>query len=346
MVAMRVDSPAPRGEWRDIIARDAEALPEHAPEWVDALCEGHEFADASRLYEFSDGRRFVLPLVRRRGPAGVGGWLTSYPIARGMGGLIGNDLDAGVVSSVVADLRQSGATRVWIRPNPLTANQWTSSRGTGVTAIARRAHVIDLAGGPDAVLTRMHRSTRRGLRVAERSGVRIEIDRTGRLLPVHYELFNASVERWARHQHEPLVLARWRAQRRDPLRRMQCIARHMGDAFVVLVAFVDDTPAASGITLLGQTAHDIRAAMDRDIAGPSRANELLQWHAVRLACERGCARHHLGESGNSVGLSQFKERFGAAAVPYAEYRIERLPYTPLDLALRGMVKRVLGFHDS
>lgn len=47
--------------------RDPQALPEHALEWVNAICAGGGYGDATRLYEFDDGRRFVLPLVFRRG---------------------------------------------------------------------------------------------------------------------------------------------------------------------------------------------------------------------------------------------------------------------------------------
>lgn len=343
---MRVTSPAPQGQWRSVIARDPDALPEHAPEWVRAMCESGGFEDASRLYEFPDGRRFVLPLARRRGLAGAGGWLTSYPPAWGMGGLVGAALDREVVAAVLADLRQTGAARIWVRPNPVTAPHWLGAGGADLTVIPRRAHVIDLAGGAEAVLARMRGSTRRGLRVARRSRVRVEIDRTGRLLPVHCRLYAASVDRWARRQHEPQALARWRARRRDPLSKLRAMSRQMRDAFVVLVAFVDDQPAASGITLLGRNAHDTRAAMDLAVAGPCRANELLQWHSIRIACEYGCAAHHLGESGWSSGLSRFKERFGATAVPYAEYRIERLPYTRFDIAVRAAAKRTLGFRDQ
>ncbi len=45
-----VISPAPREEWRAVIAGDPQALPEHAPEWTDALCAAGPYADASRLY--------------------------------------------------------------------------------------------------------------------------------------------------------------------------------------------------------------------------------------------------------------------------------------------------------
>ena len=53
----------------------------------------------------------------------------------------------------------------------------------------------------------------------------------------------------------------------------------------------------------------------------------------------------MGESGAAEGLARFKERFGAVAVPYGEYRLERLPITGADRALRRVVKRIVGFRD-
>ena len=345
----RVTSPAPRHIWSDIIAHDPEALPEHAPAWLDAMCALGAYSDASRLYEFRDGRRFVLPLARRRGVVGVGGWSTSYPAAWGIGGLVGDGVDQEVVATVLADLRHLPDARIWIRPNPLHATMWPADAtcgGATVTAIPRRAHVLDLSGDLDAVLGRVRASNRQHIRQGRKRVTRVEIDHTGHLLPLHYELYMASVQRWAEHQHEPGKLAAWRARRRDSLHKLQTIARHLGQAMVVQIAFVGERPAASNITLFGRTAHDIRAAVDAPLAGPSRAGTLLQWNAIEMAHERGCATLHLGESGESAGLSSFKESFGAVAVRYSELRIERWPFTRADRALRGAAKTVLRFRDT
>src|ERR671916_517915 len=106
---MRIISPAPRERWRSVLAEDPASLPEHAPEWLDAMADAGPYENVSRLYEFSDGRRFVLPLARRRGLAGTGGWYGSFPPAWGIGGLAGAGVDADVVRSVTADLRELGA---------------------------------------------------------------------------------------------------------------------------------------------------------------------------------------------------------------------------------------------
>lgn len=340
-------TPAPRDEWRALLASDPAALPEHAPEWTDALCAAGPYADASRYYRHTDGREFVLPLVRRTGPTGLGGYLLSYPPSWGIGGLVGTGLDTDVAGAVLADLRATGAQRIALRPDPLTGPVWMAAgAAAGATLIPRRSHVIDLSGGADAVWSRWSKSARRGTRLAERAGVRVEIDRTGALLEDYYRLFVTSVDRWADRQHEPRALAHARARRRDPLAKLEAMADRLGKAFAVTLAYVDDQPAFGSIMLLGQTAHDTRAAMDVDRVGRTCAGDLVQWRTIQLACDLGCTAYHLGESGPSASLAAYKEKFGARPHDYAELRLERLPYTRADQAARRAVKRVLRFRDA
>jgi lipid II:glycine glycyltransferase (peptidoglycan interpeptide bridge formation enzyme) len=252
-----------------------------------------------------------------------------------------------VVGEVIADLRRLPAGRIWVRPNPLHERLWREpATRTGVTRIPQRAHVLDLSGDLDAVLGRVRASTRQHIRQGRKRVTRVEIDDGGRLLPLHYELYLASVERWAARQHEPGKLAAWRARRRDSLHKLATLARHLGTAMVVQVAYVGDHPAASSISLFGQTAHDVRSAVDATVAGQSRASTLLQWNAIEMAHERGCTTLHLGESGDSVGLSNFKEGFGATAIRYSAFHIERWPFTSAELALRRTAKALLGFRDT
>lgn len=334
-----------RAEWRAVLAADPDALPEHAPEWVDAICQAGPYTNATRLYTLSDGRRFVVPLVRRTGPAGIGGWLLSPPPAWGMGGVVGPDLDTAALRLILTDLQGAGAQRLWFRPDPTRAALWAAASGESGLAVRRHGHVVDLSDGVDAVWERVHRGARKYVRRAERAGVRIEFDRTGALLDTYYDLYLASVDRWAARQHEPLLLARWRARRRDPLAKLKIMADRLGPAFVLTMAYVDDQPAYGSIMLLGQTAHCTRSAMDIDRVGSTKAGSLVQWSMLQLACQQGSRTYHLGESGQSRSLAQFKESFGAVGVDYAEYRYERLPYTRTDEALRSVVKKMLRFRD-
>jgi len=172
------------------------------------------------------------------------------------------------------------------------------------------------------------------------------LEHSAALLGVHYELYLSSVRRWAHHQHEPASLALRRARSRDPLAKLEAMARHLGHRFCHHVAFHQGRPVASAIVVVGRSAHDTRGAMDRGLAGPVRANDLLQAYALHHAVDHGCRHYHLGESGGSSSLAHFKEKFGARALPYDEIRLERLPITSADTMIRTAVKRAIGFRDA
>ncbi len=161
-----------------------------------------------------------------------------------------------------------------------------------------------------------------------------------------HRLLQASTQRWAAQQNEPLQLARFRAGRRDPQQKFERLAASLGDAMRVWVAWKDGEPAASTIVLSGANASYTRGAMDKELAGPTHANELLHWLAIEDAIGAGCRTYHLGESGWSSGLSRFKEKLGGRPVTYSEYRFERLPLTRADRVVRSLVKRALHFKDA
>lgn len=340
-----VVSPAPREAWAATCLEDPDVLPTQHPAWTDAVCASGRFVDASRLYLVDDGRRLILPMVRQR----IGGSIgveSSMPTHWGFGGLIG---DGGVTASdvrrVLDDLASRRLLRQSIRPNPRHGRLYSEHAPERSLSIARRAHVLDLAGGADVVFKGFSESRRRAVRKAERSGLEVECDTTGRLLPEFFELYASSEARWAEQQHEPAALARFRTRFRDTIAKWQTIARHLDGECRQWVARHEGRPVASIIVLFGVNAHYTRGAMDKERAGPLRANDLLMWHAIQAACAIDAASFHLGESGSSGSLSDYKERFGARPFDYPELRLERLPITRSDQLARSAVKRVIGFRE-
>ena len=206
--------------------------------------------------------------------------------------------------------------------------------------------VADLDGGEPGLWANVSKTTRRNVRKAERAGVEVECDTTGRLLPTFFRLFEMSRLRWAEQQHEPASVSRWRTRRHDPIDKWQRIARSVGPSCRIWIASYRGEPAAGMIVLHGVSAHDTRGAIDKRLAAETQANYLLQWRAMQAACEEGIRWYHMGESGTSARVSYFKERFGAKAVVFDEIRLERLPLTRIDNAARSVVKRVMRFEDA
>ena len=335
-----------RRVWEEVAAADPTLLPEQSPSWVDAICASGRFEDATRVYSSEDGAQFVLPLVRRRGLVGIGGRLSSFPPAWGMGGLVGVGQTPQTIAAVVDDLRSMSALSITIRIDPTDDVLWRDGVDRGVTVLKRRAHVAQLPSDADVHLRELSQLTRRSLRIADRNNVRVEVCDDGTLLETHYGLYLKSVARWAADQHEPLALAMWRARRRDPMSKLRTMSDHLGSRMITAIAYVDDQPAASTIVMLGPTARETRAAMDMELAGPTRAAYAVQWATIEAARRFGSTSYNMGESGQSEGIAFFKERFGAVAIDHAEYRIERLPLTAADRMLRQGVKRIIGFRDQ
>ena len=65
---------------------------------------------------------------------------------------------------------------------------------------------------------------RRHLRKAERVGVEIEMDTTGRLVPVFHQIFREWVERWVPKSGLPPMVARRLALRQEPSKLPRCWA--------------------------------------------------------------------------------------------------------------------------
>jgi hypothetical protein len=346
-VSYRVTSPAPRDTWYHIQALDKNSLVSQSPEWLDCLRVGNHSMDASRYYETAGGQQIILPMMRQKKLFGAISTASSFSNSWGMGGLISTQpLRDSDIQMVLQDISQMNDLSIRIRPNPLQGSLWESARAFGAIATPRLAHVLDLSGGFDFVFQNRFRSTTRtAIRKAEKNDVVVECDTSGRLLPVFYQLFEISLERWARKQHEPLFLARFRGHRRDPFAKFQIMAELLGTAFQIWVAWYKGKPAASIIVLMGNNAYYTRGAMDIEVAGPVRANDLLHRMAIEEACQMGCQYYHMGESGDSKSLSTFKQGFGAEPISYAEYTFEKLPMSRVDQALRGSVKRLIGFKD-
>jgi hypothetical protein len=340
-----VTSPAPASAWNEVLASAPGALPTQTRTWLECVCavDGHE--DASRIYETADGRRLVLPLVRRRIVGRAISTEAALPVGWGPGGLLG---EAGVVHPedvrmVAADLARGGALRVQLRPDPATAPTWVAGMPARVQAEPRMAQTVFLDGGFDAVWRGRFRSdTRTRVRRAVRAGVVVERDETGRLVPIFHELYAKSVARWARRDGHPVALARWRTARMEPKRKLNTVAAMLRANCRVYVAFAGNKPAAAIVVLFGTTtAAYWRGAMDEDLAGRTYANYLLHRTAIEDAAAAGCLAYNMGDSAPGSSLALFKSRFGAVEQHYASYRIERVPITPLlDRGHRG-IRRML-----
>jgi hypothetical protein len=335
--------PAPRDVWLSVLSSDPDALPSQTPDWMDAMCAGGWWRDASRLYVTRSGRRIILPMVR----LGVEplACLTSPRHGWGYGGLIADDgVSPSDVALVSNDLKSTRKFSLWIRPNPLHAKAWGERFSAGGQRIPKMSHIVDLEGGEAAVRARFNGSAIKGIKTAEKMKVRIETQSGEALLPVYFDLAVKSWAFWARRQNEPTWMGKLRGSFRDSECKWTGIAKHLGEAFQVSIAWRGEQPVASGIVLQGRNSHGVRAAMDPE-ARSLGASHLLNWVVLQNACAHGSQWFHMGESATS-GAAEFKRSFGAKAFSFEEFRFEQVPLSRADAALRNVVKKLIGFRED
>lgn len=319
-----VVSPVPRATWDAVLASDPGATALQTPEYFAGVLAGTGGRDASRLYVLADGRRLVLPLVRQRSVPGLAR-LADYPGGFGHGSLLATGgLRDSDVRTVVRDLRGQ-ALSVRLGGGHHTAEQWGAGVGDGVTAEPRRVDVIDLTPGWDEVFGHgFSRSARYNVRKAERAGVEVERDTTGRLIGVFYDLYLSWVERSLARSSLPAPVARWSALKQEPRRKFEAVAAELGEKCRVFVAWHQGRPVASCITLVhGRHAIGWRSYSIKDLSGPVCANNLVQARALADAAASGCHVFDLGQSGETASLLSYKRSLGASARPVVDLRIER-----------------------
>ena len=116
------------------------------------------------------------------------------------------------------------------------------------------------------------------------------------------------------------------------------VAAGLGDACRQWVAWHSGTPVAAAVVLVhGQHALFWRGYSIKSVAGPLRANSLLQKLAIEDACEHGCRFYGMGQSGDVASLERFKESFGASSHSAPKYSIS----SPTISMLAALKRRAL-----
>jgi hypothetical protein len=345
-----VTSPAPRAAWQALYRSDQEAVVSQSLPWRDLVLADGGYRDVSLLYEFASGRQVLLPLAR---PVLRPAWASttaSWPGDWGIGGPISpcGKVRPAEAAAVLADVAGRGALVTEIQLRPGADESWLGQApGLRVAEHRWRCHMLDLTGGFGVVWRDRFRGTARtAVRKAERSGIEVEAGRTGGLLREFFLLYQTSIDRWAAMQHEPAWLTRWRTTRFTSPARLAAAAEHFGADCTVWLARREGEPLAGIIVLCsGGYAKYWRGAMDKDRAGPLRANELLHRLAIEDACARGHDRYDMGFTRPGSPLAAFKEKLGAAAMVAHTLRAERIGIPAAGDAARELVKKMIGFRD-
>ncbi|GGM48804.1 hypothetical protein GCM10012275_19650 [Longimycelium tulufanense] len=319
---VRVTSPVPRAVWRSLADSDPYALPTQTPQWLDAVCDGGRYTDVSQLYEWPDGHRILVPLVRKRYLPTRLATNGSWPIGWDIGGAL---CDQGRISkeqaaAVVERLAGQSVRATYFRPHPVHDDVWSAVIPTAARRKPRMVQTIDLRAGVEAVWKRFSSSKRRNIRKARQAALTVECDSTGRLLPIFDRLYRQSVERWATQGDTPAWLTRLRVNRKYSTRYFTSVVRHLGATCQVWVLWHEGVTTTALITVShGGYTFALANAMDKRLSGPIHGQTYLHALAIEQACAEGRDYFHLGDTYPGTGVTRFKSSFGPVDYHSAGY---------------------------
>ena len=341
-----VTSPVPRAVWESLVRSDPGVVVTQSPAWRDAVFADGRYQDVSLLYEFPSGRSVVLPMARHHRRPRWTDAATSWPDIWGVGGPIsqGGRIDRAEAEAVLIDVAQRRTLSAQIHLRYGADPVRLSEAGPFRVIENRGWYVVDIADGFSQVWNHRFRSAARtAVRKAERSDLDIEVDRSGRLLPEFCELYQKNVQRWATMQHQPVWFTRWRTSRMATPRMLEAVASCLGEDCSIWLARSKGVPVAAIIVVrYGAYVHYWRGAMDKELATPVRANDLLHRLAIEEACQDGYRFYSMGNSQPGSPLARFKEKLGATQHFTHVLRVERVPIRTTQRMSRDIVKRVMG----
>lgn len=349
---LRVVSPVPRDVWESLLRSDQGAAATQSLAWRDAVFATGRYHDVSLLYEFASGRQVVLPLARHRRLPPQAAVVVSWPREWSVGGPISQDglVSPAEAAAVLADVIRRGTLAAQVRLRYNADPNWLAQAGQ-FRVVKHGCYVLDLDGGFDHVWKHTFSGdARTAVRKAERSGLEVEIDRSGRLLGVLCDLYEKSVRDLAARRHDPLWLTRAQMDRIAPVARpqMELVARHFGKDCLTWVARSKGRPVAALIALrFGTHAQGWRIAADRELAHPMRASEYLHRLDIEEACREGYRHYNMGGAPEGSSLARYKKKFGASTHFTHELYAEHLPARTVRTARRfseDLVRKTLRLH--
>ncbi|HEU5072287.1 MAG TPA: GNAT family N-acetyltransferase [Verrucomicrobiae bacterium] len=203
--------------------------------------------------------------------------------------------------------------------------KYLETRGEGVrpgtrASVTYYGHALDLSRGPERLYAALHHSIRRGVRKAERAGLKIERSATLEAMRAFYALHCLTRRR---HGVPP-----------QPFSFFESIVRHV---FATGRGCIFSARQASGVVVAAAVffQHRGRAiykfgAFDRRFQA-LRPNNLLMWEAIKWHAQNGHATLHLGRTSPSAsGLRRFKLEFGAREerIDYFRFHFTRNRFVP------------------
>jgi len=193
--------------------------------------------------------------------------------------------------------------------------------------------LVDLRSTPEELLGKMSKHRRKGIRIAEGQGIRIDEVTSRRQLGELYVLLQAA--------HRRLKIPLQRRELFEAVREQLVL---QGRALLLLARRDGEAIAARVILLHGAVAYDWYSGSTPSAAN-HHADEFLAWRGMLLAKERNAATFDFGGAGlpgEDYGPREFKRRFGGRETNLGRYTKVLRPARLKVAARAARVLRRLG----
>ena len=284
------DETADDSAWDEFVANNPNGTLYHTRAWqrIAAVAFGHEIYPICARDE-QDRICGILPLVRIKSRI-FGHFMVSLPYVNYCGALATDTETEVLLMNQACDLGRSlGVSHIEFRDRQLRDKNW-AVRTNKVEMIA------DLAIDEDAQWKALTSKVRAQVRRPGREGAYTRIGRH-ELLDSFYSVFSHNM----RDLGTPVYS-------RD---LFDWMLRELGEQAEIVVVYLNEKPAASGILLHHGNTTEIPSASSLRQFNRFGVNMLLYWECMKRAIERGSCRFDFGRSSVDSGTFHFKKQWGA-----------------------------------
>lgn len=284
----------------------------HRPQWLKAIADGLGFRIYGLVTETEDGRVVALtPMMEtRKAFLKLAGSPLRGSHTEFLGPLFAEGLDdesrGRVLVSLDAHLKGAGASYIEWGARGDAERGWGALASLGYQYIRKDTLLLRLEDDAKQAWKGFQGRARNMIRKAEKSGVTVrQVAPDANHVERYYGMLQETFRRQGLRPAHPLHLYREMGEHLSPHQWLQMlVAEHEGEwvAGAIFLTYGERMVYLSGVS------NDA----GRRLAG----NSLLQWEAIKIACERGASEYDLGGTGNTA-IDKFKASFGGQ--PYAHH---------------------------
>jgi hypothetical protein len=289
-------------DWQFIWDKCAHSTYFHSPRWADiwqTYSKGRIWP-AATLIQFSDGKRAIITMSKRRLVKGIF-HISFSSAASTYGGWISDcDLDENHVEILTHYLTKKCGPLIW-RISPIDELMISKAPAN---SIYDDTHILDLEPGFEILFKSWTKGHRSAVKKAVREGVNIRQAETLKEWEQYYMIYRSSIERWGKSATSFYDWTLFTAMRNSD-----------HDNIKLWIAAYEDRVIGGALCLYSPTHVSYWHGASDETYFNLRPANLLMYESIRDACEKSYRWFDFNPSGGHPGVRSFKKSFGTSELP-------------------------------